>query len=386
MNLRENKLLRIGIVCYPTRGGSGVVAVDLAHALAARGHEVHLISYAQPPRLDSLRYGVTFHSVNVPDYPLFEYPPYDLALAARLAEVMVEHNLDILHVHYAIPHAISGILAREMSKRMTIPVITTLHGTDITIVGNDPSYLPITRYSLEKSDVITVVSHWLGEQVAQVLKSGCQCKVIYNFVDSEKFHPRKENPLKRCCAGLNKPILMHLSNFRPVKHIDVVVDVFLEVHRHLPVSLVMVGDGPLKEPAKRRLRESPYPEDAHFIGVQDAAEEILPGADLFLFPSKAESFGLAALEAMACGVPVIGTNVGGLPEVVEDGVSGLLFAPGDVEGMANACLELLTDRIKMNSMRENARKWAIERFSSDSAITQYLEVYFQAIEKKGEQP
>lgn len=319
--------LRIGIVCYPTHGGSGVVAVELAHALAEDGMDVHLISYDLPSRLDTLKPGITFHSVNVPDYPLFEYPPYSLALAAKLEEVIEDYQLDVLHVHYAIPHAVSAILARIMSGRFRMPVVTTLHGTDITIVGNDPSYLPITRFSLGKSQLVTVVSHWLGKKVKEIIQCECDYEVIHNFVDSEKYKPQSTCAIRKRFGLGNKPVLMHMSNFRPVKRIEDVVEVFLRVRAQMDVSLVMVGNGPLFEYARRRLKESPFSTDAHLLGLQDQAEQILPGADLFLLPSVAESFGLVALEAMACGVPVIGANAGGLTEVVEDGVTGALCSP-----------------------------------------------------------
>ncbi|MDP8206925.1 MAG: N-acetyl-alpha-D-glucosaminyl L-malate synthase BshA [Candidatus Electryonea clarkiae] len=379
MNDEARKSLSIGIVCYPTHGGSGVVACELAHGLAAKGHTVHVVSYAVPARLDTLRRGIHFHSVRVPDYPLFEYPPYSLALAARLAEVIDEFNLDILHVHYAIPHAISGWLAKKMTGRNNLPLITTLHGTDITIVGNDPSYLTVTQYSLKKSNAVTVVSKWLGEQVHMHLDCQCETVVVPNFVDTEIYKPDKKWHLKdRLCN--TKPIIMHMSNFRPVKRINDVVDTFLRVRKEVPAKLIMIGDGPERASAERKLKESPFASDVQFLGVHNSAEEILACADIFLLPSVAESFGLAALEAMACGVPVVGANVGGLPEVVEDGVSGFLLPAEDVLGMAKACLSLLTDSALLKKMKKVARKSAEKDFQQSVVIDRYEKMYRETIE------
>lgn len=375
----DNQNLNIGIVCYPTHGGSGVVAVELAHGLADLGHNVHIISYSLPARLDTLRSRISFHQVNVPDYPLFEYPPYSLALAAKLAEVISEFNLDVLHAHYAIPHAVSGWLSRKMANRHDLPLITTLHGTDITIVGNDPSYLPITRWSLEASDSVTVVSNWLGEEVKR--KIGCKCdpKLIYNFVDSERYHPDKTKALDYVLYG-NIPVIMHMSNFRPVKRVNDVVEAFLQVREKVPAQLVMVGNGPDLPAAERKLKNSSFASDVHFLGLQDKAENLLPCADLFLFPSNAESFGLAALEAMSCGVPVVGANAGGLPEVVEHGKSGMLVEPEDVNGLAGACVDLLTDSQKLTEMKNSARERASTVFTDKKTIDEYVDEYRRSIE------
>ncbi len=366
------KRLKIGIVCYPTHGGSGVVAMEIAHGLAARGHQVHVMSYAEPARLDLSLENITFHCVRVPDYPLFEYPPYSLALAAKMSEVVLEENLDVLHVHYAIPHAVSAWLARKMSNRDDLPIITTLHGTDITIVGNDPSYLPITRYSLETSDAVTVVSKWLGTEVSKRVGCDCDCTVIHNFVDGGIYSSERAISADPT-FHLNgeKPVLMHMSNFRPVKRVSDVVDVFLKVRETVDCQLVMIGDGPERKAMEARLQQSPYADDVTFLGVVDQAEQVLPFADVFLLPSNAESFGLAALEAQACGVPVVGYKAGGLVEVVLDGETGYLLDVDDIDGMANASKEILTSKDLRSMMGEAARSSALGRFPLEKAIPAY---------------
>ena len=373
--------LRIGIVCYPTPGGSGVVAVEVAHQLAQRGHEVHVISYDTPLRLNCLMRNIQFHKVDVPQYPLFDYPPYSLALAAKLAELVCRHHIDVLHVHYAIPHAISGWLARKISGRDDLAVITTLHGTDITIIGNDPAYLPVTRFSLDMGDAVTSVSQWLAERVHEVLGCHCCTDVVYNFVDSNVYHPHTTVLEEKLRNGGDAPVLLHMSNFRPVKRVFDVVDTFLRIREQIPVKLLLVGDGPDLPEAKRRLEQSPFNTDVHFLGPQPNSEEIFPAADLFLMPSNAESFGLAALEALSSGVPVIGANVGGLTEVVRNGETGFLLPPGDTKAMAEAGLRLLQNQDEYRSFSAQARKDAIERFSPDKVIAQYEEIYWRALER-----
>jgi len=373
--------LKIGVVCYPTRGGSGVVAVELAHRMADRGHRVFVVSYAQPPKLNILHENISFHPVRVPDYPLFEYPPYSLALAAQLSEVISNHKLDLVHVHYALPHALSAWMARKIAGREDLPIITTLHGTDITIVGNDPSYLNVTRYSVEVSTSVTAVSNWLSKRVNEVVDCECDTKVIYNFIDTEKFAPGETEMTRKLREVQNSPVLIHLSNFRPVKRIDDVIEIFFRVRSKMPVRLLMIGDGPDRSAAEAKVNASPWKNDVHFLGDHDAAEEVLPGGDLMLFPTDSESFGLAALEAMACGVPVIGAKAGGLPEVVEDGISGRLFQVGDVEGMANAALEILSDRTTLATMSAAARKTAVDKFKADVIVQQYEHLYRTSIEK-----
>ncbi|MCB2212736.1 N-acetyl-alpha-D-glucosaminyl L-malate synthase BshA [bacterium] len=381
MNPAEKRRLKIGIVCYPTTGGSGIVAVELAHALADRGHEVHVISYAVPVRLDTLRPNLRFHMVHVPDYPLFEYPPYSLALAAQIAEVSCKYDLDVMHVHYAIPHAISGWLARRICGRSNMPLITTLHGTDITIIGKDKSYLPITRFSLEESDLVTVVSSWLGEKVREVVKCSCPYEVVYNFVDPEVFKPRKNGEPRPFPTDPDVPVLMHMSNFRPVKRVQDVVDTFLGLRERMRAQLVMIGDGPDAAAAKNQLYASPYADDVHFLGPQQNAEKLLPFADAFLFPSNAESFGLAALEAQACGVPVIGYTAGGLPEVIEHDKTGFLCEVGSVDKMIDACEKLFRSPELQQAMAQAARERASTQFLLKPAVDRYQELYWQAMVK-----
>lgn len=379
--MSEKRTLKIGVVCYPTQGGSGIVAVEIAHKMAERGHEVHVVSYDSPARLNTLRDRVHFHPVRVPKYPLFEYPPYSMALAAQLAEVISRYDLDVLHVHYALPHASSAWMARTIAGREHLPIVTTLHGTDITIVGNDPSYLTVTKFSVEISDRVTAVSHWLAKRVNEVVGTSVESDVVYNFVDSELFRPRDSELRQKIRNGADAPVLIHMSNFRPVKRIQDVVETFLRVRAEIPAKLVMVGDGPDRPEAEQRLLASEWADDVHFLGTQSSAEEILPLGDLFMMPTNAESFGLAALEAMSCGLPVIGANVGGLPEVVEDGISGHLYPPGDVDSMARGVLKLLTDGERFREMKANARKRARETFTPEKSIGRYEQIYFEAIEQ-----
>jgi len=373
--------LRIGMICYPTHGGSGVVAVELAHELAEKGHEIHVISYDTPLRLDLLRKNIFFHLVKVPAYPLFEYPPYSLALAAQTAEVVCRHNLDILHAHYAIPHAMSAWLARQISERIeNLPIITTLHGTDITLVGNDPSYLSTTKYSLNNCDNVTMVSHWLLEKVEEVLGCACNHHVIYNFVDSNRFKPKKTNLRARLNSDSKIPILMHMSNFRPVKRVKDVAEIFLMMREKIPLKLVMVGDGPDRADVEVFLKQSPFADDVLFLGKQSKSEDILPAADLFVMTSNAESFGLAALEAQSCGVPVIGYNAGGLSEVIANEETGLLVNVGEMQTLADDAVELLNDKKRYKRMSSSARERASNKFSTKILIEEYERVYYTSIE------
>ncbi|MBS1261219.1 MAG: N-acetyl-alpha-D-glucosaminyl L-malate synthase [Calditrichaeota bacterium] len=379
MNARGQDRLRIGIVCYPTTGGSGVVATELAHALADRGHEVHVVSYSVPVRLDTLRANLRFHPVRVPDYPLFEYPPYSLALAAQLAEVICRYELDVLHVHYAIPHAISGWLARRISGRAHMPLVTTLHGTDITIIGKDASYMPVTRFSLEQSDAVTVVSRWLGNRVVDVVKCECEWQVVYNFVDGDRYRPRDDSEPRPFGGDPSAPVIMHMSNFRPVKRVGDVIDTFLRVRERMHAQLVLIGAGPELGAVRRQVEESPYAGDVFFLGPQSEAERLLPFADVFLMPSDAEAFGLAALEAMACGVPVIGYNTGGLVEVVRSGIDGFLGPVGDTEAMAGSVLRLFADRDLFRRISASARRQAVTMFDRDDVVNRYEAIYLRAI-------
>ncbi len=367
--------MKIGITCYPTYGGSGAIATELGIALAQRGHEVHFITYQQPFRLPAYLPNVFFHEVDVGKYPLFEYPPYDLALAVRMHEVVLAHSLDILHVHYAIPHATSAWIAREMLRENghDIQVITTLHGTDITIVGQDRSFHAITKFSIEKSDRISAVSQFLKEETFFAFGcAGCNVDVIHNFIDPRVYDRAKYTPVLR--SGSQK-ILMHVSNFRAVKRVRDVVRIFARVRKEMPSRLVMVGDGPDRTDAEEEARALGVDRDVHFLGKLDSVAPLLASADLFLLPSDRESFGLSALEALASGVPVVGCAVGGLPEVVRDGETGALRSPGDVDAMAISSLEILRDEKRWREMSVLAANDARERFSRDAVVAQYEELY-----------
>jgi N-acetyl-alpha-D-glucosaminyl L-malate synthase BshA len=374
--------VKIGITCYPTYGGSGAVATELGIALAARGHEVHFITYKQPFRLPSFLPRIYFHEVDVGRYPLFEYPPYDLALAVRMHEVVKTHQLDLLHVHYAIPHATSAWIAREMLRESgsDLKVITTLHGTDITIVGQDPSFHPITKFSIEKSDRITAVSQYLRQETFNAFGcTACDVEVIYNFIDPDIYDRAKYPPLLREQLNGGRRVLMHVSNFRPVKRVRDIVQIFARVKEAIPAVLVMVGDGPDRVEAEAEARTLGVDHDVHFLGKIDAVAPLLAGADLFLLPSQSESFGLSALEALASGTPVVGSRAGGIPEVVNDGVTGALREIGDVEGMAKASVEILSDRERWQTMSRDAAADARARFSLDDIVRQYEALYEDAV-------
>lgn len=374
--------MNIGITCYPTYGGSGAVATELGIALAERGHEVHFITYRQPFRLPSFLPRIFFHEVDVGRYPLFEFPPYDLALAVRMHEVVKSHHLELLHCHYAIPHATSAWIAREMLHETgeDIEVITTLHGTDITIVGQDPSFYPITKFSIEKSDRITAVSQYLKEETCRAF--GCDgpaIDVIHNFIDPDVYDRGKYPSLLRKQFGSSKPILMHVSNFRTVKRVRDVIRVYAEVNREIPSVLVMIGDGPDRPAAEEEARMLGVENSVSFLGKLDQIAPLLAAADLFLLPSQSESFGLSALEALASGVPVIGTKAGGLPEVVRDGETGVLCGVGDTPGMAAAALEILHDRNRWSEMSKLGAADARERFSRDAIVTKYETLYRKSL-------
>ena len=377
--------MNIGITCYPTYGGSGAVATELGIALAERGHEVHFITYRQPFRLPSFLPRIFFHEVDVGRYPLFEFPPYDLALAVRMHEVVLSHKLELLHCHYAIPHATSAWIAREMLREAgeDVHVITTLHGTDITIVGQDPSFYPITKFSIEKSDRITAVSQYLKDETCRAF--GCDepdVDVIHNFIEPDVYNRGKYPPLLKNQFGQSKPILMHVSNFRSVKRVRDVVRIFAEVNRELPSVLVMVGDGPDRPAAEEEARILGVADSVSFLGKLDQIAPLLAAADLFLLPSQSESFGLSALEALASGVPVIGTNAGGLPEVIRDGETGVLCGVGDVPGMAAAALEILQNPRRWSEMSKLAAADARERFSRDAIVTKYETLYRTSLPAK----
>ncbi len=387
---------KIGITCYPTYGGSGVVATELGIELAARGHEVHFITSSPPFRLSGRETNIRFHQVEVYQYPLFEHPPYDLALATRMAEVAEFYQLDLLHVHYAIPHSLSALLARQMletkqevSRRRYLPFITTLHGTDITLVGLDRSYLPITQFGIEQSDGVTAISEHLRDRTLEAFHIQNEIEVIRNFVNCDVYvrTPSKYEAMRPQFAAENEKLLVHLSNFRPVKRVADVIEVFARVAKAMPARLMLIGDGPERSAAEYVAMRLGVADRIHFLGKQDNVNELLPLADLMLMPSEMESFGLAALEAMACSVPTIATRVGGVPELITDGVNGMLFPVGDVDAMGGAAIALLRDEKRLAAMALAARRTATERFCASKVIPLYEEYYERVLARSAaEQP
>lgn len=370
--------MKIGITCYPTYGGSGAVATELGIALAQRGHEVHFVTYKQPFRLPTFLPRVYFHEVDVGRYPLFEFPPYDLALAVRMHEVVREHRLDVLHCHYAIPHATSAWIAKQMlrEEQRDIKVVTTLHGTDITIVGQDPSYQTITKFSIEKSNALTAVSQYLRRETLSAFGcTACRIEVIPNFIDPDVYNRSRWQGAARPRFDGDRKVLMHISNFRPVKRVRDVVRAFAKVNSAVACVLVMVGDGPDRHDAEQEARTLGVERHVHFLGKIESVAPLLAAADLFLLLTDAESFGLSALEALASGTPVIGTRAGGLPEVVRDGETGVLCPVGDVDAAAQAAVELLRDTDRWNHMSRAAHADARERFSKDDIVERYERMY-----------
>ena len=367
--------MRVGITCYPTYGGSGIVATELGLELANRGHDVHFISYANPIRLDQDVPRIHYHEVEVSTYPLFQYPPYCLALASRMAEVADQYNLDLLHVHYAIPHSISALLARQMTAKFrTLPFVTTLHGTDITLVGSDPSYFPITKFSIEQSDGVTSISEYLRVRTVEEFGVSNEIRVIQNFVNCDLYKPKPEKPAVKT--------LIHVSNFRPVKRVLDCVRILAEARKQVPAHLLMVGDGPDRGPAERLARELKVDPHVTFLGKQDHVERLLPQAHVLLMPSELEGFGLAALEGMACGVPPVATNVGGVPELITHAVDGFLEKPGDIAVQSARVIALLSDASLHNTMAQAARHTALTRFCTDRIIPQYEKYYEEILERK----
>jgi L-malate glycosyltransferase len=378
--------MKIGITCYPTYGGSGIVATELGLELARRGHEIHFISYSQPIRLTVPEHNLHYHEVEVSRYPLFEYPPYDLALATRMAEVSQLYELDLLHVHYAIPHSVSALLAKQMlaatPPRRKLPFVTTLHGTDITLVGLDRSYLPITRFSIEQSDGVTAISNYLRDRTQKILDVKNKIEVIPNFVNCDEYLRNPEWLEQRHeYAAENERILVHLSNFRPVKRVMDVIEIFDRVRKKIPARLLLVGDGPDRSQAEWLAVQKGIHDHVLFLGKQDQIKEKLAISDVMLMPSELESFGLAALEAMACEVVPIATRAGGVPEVIEHGVSGFLADVGDVETMARYAIELLGDEARLRTMGKQARAAARAKFCSSKIIPLYEDFYRRVLER-----
>jgi N-acetyl-alpha-D-glucosaminyl L-malate synthase BshA len=376
--------MKIGITCYPTYGGSGVVATELGIELAQRGHEVHFITYSQPFRLTGEQPNIWYHEVEVSHYPLFDYPPYDLALATRMAEVAEIYELDLLHVHYAIPHSVSAYLARQMLAKSgkRLPFVTTLHGTDITLVGQDRSYLPITRFSIRESDGVTAISKYLRERTLSEFELENSIKVIYNFVNCDVYiRDAHAAERRREYAHDGERLLVHLSNFRPVKRICDVIEIFDRVQKEIPSRLLLIGDGPDRSRAEWLAMEKKIHDRVIFLGKQDRVHEKLAMADVMLLPSQLESFGLAALEAMACEVVPIATRVGGLPEVVNHGTTGYLAEVGDVDTMARCAIDLLSDESRLRHMGQEARIAARGHFCVTRIIPQYEKFYREVLER-----
>jgi L-malate glycosyltransferase len=373
--------MKIGIVCYPTFGGSGVVATELGKALAKEGHMVHFITYSQPSRLDFLNENLFYHEVDFHSYPLFEYAPYELALASKMVSVVKSEKLDLLHVHYAIPHASAAYMAKQILKTegIYIPVVTTLHGTDITLVGKDPSYEPVVTFSINQSDGVTSVSEDLKKETYQFFKITRDIEVIPNFIDLEKFKKQKKDHFKKAICPNGESLIVHTSNFRKVKRIKDVVDIFYNIQKEIPAKLLMIGDGPERSKAEKQALDLGINHDVRFLGKQEAVEEVLSVADLFLMPSEKESFGLAALEAMACEVPVISSNTGGLPELNIQGVTGFMSNVGDVEDMTRNSLFIL-DKNNLPEFKENALKRAKE-FDISNILPLYENYYERILEK-----
>jgi N-acetyl-alpha-D-glucosaminyl L-malate synthase BshA len=375
--------MKIGIVCYPTFGGSGVVATELGKALAKNGHQVHFITYTQPARLDFFNENIFYHEVVIASYPLFQYPPYESALAGKMVDVVKYEKLDILHVHYAIPHATSAFLAKQILKShgITIPVITTLHGTDITIVGKDASLTPVVTFSINESDGVTTVSADLRKDTYEAFDIKKEIEVIPNFVDLERFKKQRKDHFKRIICPNDEKLLVHTSNFRKVKRIEDIIQIFAKLKTQIPSKLLLVGDGPERGPMEQLSRDLNLGEDVRFVGKLDAIEEVLSVADLFLMPSEKESFGLAALEAMACEVPVISSNTGGLPELNVQGVTGFLSNVGDVDDMVKNAIYILQDE-NLPRFKENALARAKE-FDNTNIVPMYERYYEKVLRGEG---
>ena len=369
--------MKIGITCYPTYGGSGVVATELGLALASLGHQVHFISYAIPHRLNKFFENVFFHEVELSTYPLFEHSLYDLALTSKMLEVIDFEELDLMHVHYAIPHAVSAYLARQVLRRQNknLKFITTLHGTDITLVGLEPSFMPLVKFSIEESDGVTTVSRFLKEKTLTNYNIEKDIEVIYNFIDIEKFKPDQSDLFRKHIAPNGEKVLVHTSNFRIVKRVTDTIRVLEKVKKEVPAKLVLVGDGPDRSECERLARELDIHKDVVFLGKQDGLTEILNAADIFLMPSQSESFGLSALEAMSCGIPVVSSSVGGLPELNIHNETGYIAEIGDIDRMAKYVVELLTNGKRYKSFSKNSRDRAVKNFDKNLIVPKYVDYY-----------
>lgn len=368
--------MKIGMVCYPTYGGSGIVATELGLELAKRGNEVHFISYALPTRLNQFQENVFFHKVESPNYPLFEFQMYSLTLAGKIIDVIKYEEIDVLHVHYAIPHAISGFLAKEILKESNqIKLITTLHGTDVTLVGLEPAFSPLVKFALEQSDIITAVSKYLADKTKQQFRIEKQIREIPNFVDTSLYKRADYKCCKKQFATNNEKIITHISNFRPVKRVPDVIRIFAKVIETHPAKLLLIGDGPDRSECERIARELQICKHIRFLGQQTSLVELLSLTDIFLLPSQSESFGLSALEAMSCGVPVVATNIGGIPEVVIHGETGYVAELGDISRMAKYVVELIENPKKWNVFSKNARKLAEEKFNIKKIVDEYVSLY-----------
>ncbi len=378
--------MKIGIACYPTYGGSGVIATELGKSLAMKGHQVHFISYTQPARLESFQQNVYYHEVNINSYPLFDYLPYETILASRFVDIVLANDLDLLHVHYAIPHASAALMARSIleQKGKYCPVITTLHGTDITLVGKDPTYEPVVAYSINQSDGVTAVSSSLKEDTYKNFKIDNEIEVIPNFIDFKKFSKQAKSHFKKAIAPNGEKIVIHTSNFRKVKRVDDVVKVFAGLFEKMPAKLILVGDGPERGTIERMCKTFGVCDHVVFLGKQEAIEEVLSVGDLFLLPSQTESFGLAALEAMACEVPVISSNAGGLPEVNIDGLTGFACDVGDVESMSSKALYILEDEARHEQFKKQSLEHA-KKFSIREILPRYIDYYQQVLKKAATQ-
>lgn len=375
--------MKIGIVCYPTYGGSGVLATELGKSLAQRGHQVHFISYKQPARLDFFAENIFFHEVYVSHYPLFEFPPYETTLIGRLVDVVKFEKLDLLHVHYAIPHASAAVMAKHILKKegIDIPIITTLHGTDITLVGKDKSFEPVVSYAINMSDAVTAVSQSLKQDTLSNFHIENDIHVIPNFIDISRFNKQTKDHFRKAITPQDEKLLIHISNFRKVKRVEDVVKVFAKVREKIPAKMLLVGDGPERQNIEILCRELGICDGLNFLGKQESVEEILSVCDLFLLPSETESFGLAALEAMACEVPVVSSNAGGIPEVNIEGVTGFLCDVGDIDAMAKRSIELLSNPDMLKQFKHQAKQQALT-FDIDRIVPMYESLYNKVITQK----